>query len=230
MESHARHAFANEIQELEHDLLEMGSLAEQMVAQASEALCRLDTDLAMAVIQRDDEIDQRDLAIENRCIRILALQQPMAGDLRVVGTAMKMITDIERIGDLAVDVAKIALKVDKEFGATNIIDFPRISSVARAMLRESLEAFVKRDMDLVAEVCRMDDEVDDLYRELRGQLHGNMRAHPEQVVSDSWLLLAIHHIERIADHAVNIAERVAFMMTGRFEQLSPSHRSDMPHA
>src|SRR5687767_7428895 len=121
MESHARHAFANEIQELEHDLLEMGSLAEQMVAQASEALCRLDTDLAMAVIQRDDEIDQRDLAIENRCIRILALQQPMAGDLRVVGTAMKMITDIERIGDLAVDVAKIALKVDKEFGATNII-------------------------------------------------------------------------------------------------------------
>lgn len=225
-----RQAFAVEIQNLEHDLLDMGSRAESMVGQAVEALCTLDTELAMEVIQRDDEIDARDLEIENRCIRLLALQQPMAGDLRVIGTAMKMITDIERVGDLSVDIAKIALKIEKELGTSNIIDLPRIASVARAMVREGLEAFVKRDLSLVADVCRMDDQVDDMYREFRAQIFENMREHPENVIVDGWLFLAIHHVERIADHAVNIAERVSFMVTGNLQQLTDSHRSNQPNA
>jgi phosphate transport system protein len=218
--SYARQAYNLEINDLEHDLLDMGSRAEQMVGQAVDALCSLDTKLAHAVMLRDDEIDERDLAIEARCLRLLALQQPMGRDLRVVGTAMKMITDIERVGDLAVDIAKITLKVEKEFGETSFIDIPKMAKVARSMLHEALEAYVHHDLARVHEVCERDEEVDSLYRELRSQIFAKMRSHPENVVSDSWLLLAIHHVERIADHAVNIAERVNFMVTGEFKPLN----------
>jgi len=216
--SYARQGFTQEMRQLEHELLEMGSIAEGMVANAVESLTRLDPTMAMDVIERDDEIDTRDLEIETQCLRLLGLQQPMASDLREVGTVMKMITDIERVGDLAVDIAKISMKIEKELGHTGFIDIPKISGVARAMFREALEAFVRRDMDIVKDVVGKDDEVDQLYRELRGQLHDHMRTMPEDVVTASWLLLAIHHIERIADHSVNIAERVEFMVTGHMPQ------------
>jgi phosphate transport system protein len=218
-----RLTLSQQIEELEHELLDMGARAEAMVGKASDALVALEPDLAMEVIAGDDEIDLLDLDIEERCIRLLALQQPMASDLRIIGTAMKMITDIERIGDLAVDIAKASLKIEKELGETSFVDFNRISGVARAMLLEALEAFVKKDLDLVGAVIAKDDEVDNLYRELRNQIHERMRNHPDDVVAASWLLLALHHIERVADHAVNIAERVSFMVTGRFEQLAHSH-------
>lgn len=226
--NYARHGFAQEMQELEHDLIEMASRAESMIGQAAQSLAELDTSLAFEVIRRDDEIDEKDIAIEGRCLKLLALQQPMASDLRVIGTVIKAITDIERVGDLAVDIAKTALKIEKELGDTSYVDILRMSNVARGMFRSAIEAFVRRDVDLVREVCAQDDEVDDLYRELRKQIHDVMRTQPDQVVSASWLLLAIHHIERIADHAVNIAERVAFMVTGNLEQLASSHRSDNP--
>lgn len=213
------------MRELEHDLLEMGSRSESMLAQAVESIVRLDGPLAHQVILRDDEIDDREIAIENRCLRLLALQQPMASDLRVVGTAMKMITDIERIGDLSVDLAKIALKIEKEMGDATAIDLPKMASVARTMIRDAMEAYVRRDLDLVQKVIASDDDVDELYRHLRGQIHDRMKHHPDDVVVSSWLLLAIHHIERIADHAVNIAERVSFMVTGKMEQLANSHKS-----
>jgi len=230
MSSHitSRSLLDDEMRSLEHDLVEMGSIAEQMVARSVEALYRLDTELAHSVLATDDEIDDRDVAIENRCLKLLALQQPMAGDLRAVGTAMKAITDLERIGDLAVDIAKIALKIEKEFGNSTIIDTPMMATEARAMLREALEAYVKRDLNLVQEVVDRDETVDNMYRDLREQVFANMRREPENVVADGWLLLAIHHIERIADHAVNIAERVSFMVTGELRQLAASHRSDNP--
>jgi phosphate transport system protein len=222
-----RHPFQVEIEELEHDVLEMGSRAESMVGEAVEALCRLDLDLAMRVLEKDNDIDLRDLEIENKCLRLLALHNPRAGDLRAVGSAIKMITDIERVGDLAVDVAKIALKIDKELGSSSFIDIPRIGSVARAMFRESLEAYVRRDVERVKGVIAQDDQVDALYRDLREQIFDHMRRDPEQVVTGGWLLLAIHHVERIADHAVNIAERVNFMVTGEFRQLGGGHEDHL---
>lgn len=218
--SYARQAFDDDIRALEHDLLDMGSRAEQMITLAVDALCSLNVDLAMQVIHKDDEIDERDLQIETNCLRMLALQQPMAGDLRVVGTAMKMITDIERVGDLAVDIAKITLKVEREFGETTFIDIPKMTKEARGMFHQALQAFVHRDLNMVHQVIERDEIVDGLYRSLRTQIFANMRANPELVVSDGWLILAIHHVERIADHAVNIAERVNFMVTGQFKQLS----------
>lgn len=227
MELHTRQVFDEELQALEHDLLEMGSLADSMVVLAVESLVTLDVQKALAAIRMDDEVDERDLRIENRCLRLLALHHPIASDLRIVSTAMKMITDIERVGDLAVDVAKAGIKIEKMLGDSRVVDIPRMANIAREMFRKSLEAFVKRDLQLVAEVCAMDDQVDELYRQLRQQVHSDMVAYPEHVVADSWLLLAIHHIERIADHAVNVAERVAFMVTGTMKTLVESHRSDV---
>lgn len=227
---YARQAFSAEMQNLEHDLLQMGSMAESMVGQAVEALVNVDPGVAMVVIRRDDEIDKRDVEIEANCLRILVLQNPTASDLREIGAVMKIITDVERIGDLAVDLAKIAMKIEKEMGSVDYVDMPRIAAVARGMISQSLEAFVKRDTDLALKVSQTDDEVDQLYREIRGHIHDHMRNSPNDVVSASWLLLALHHIERIADHAVNIAERVNFMVTGHLVQLATSHKSDITEA
>lgn len=210
----------DELNAIEHDLLEMGSFADQMVALAVESLVNLDVDLALQAIARDDDVDYHDLQIENRCLRMLALHHPAASDLRTVGTAVKVITDIERVGDLAVDIAKAGMKIEKVLGDSKVVDIPKMAGIARSMFRKSLQAFAQRDLALVEEVIQMDDQVDSLYRELRAQIHSDMVAEPEHVVADSWLLLAIHHIERIADHSVNVAERVSFMVTGQFKQLA----------
>lgn len=227
MESHQhiRQVFDEELAALEHDVLEMGSLADIMVQLAVESLVDLDVDKAMEVVMRDDEVDQHDLQIETRCLRLLALHHPAAGDFRTVGTALKVITDIERVGDLAVDIAKAGMKIEKVLGDSKVIDIPRMTAAARAQFRKALQAYAQRDLELVEEVTQMDDEVDDLFRQLRAQIHKDMVDSPEHVVADSWLLLAIHHIERIADHAVNVAERVSFMVTGQFKQFP---RGDIP--
>ena len=222
----SRRTFDEEIVKLEHDVLAMTSRAESMVGMAVDALQSLNVEKARQVMRADDEIDQLDLDIEAQCLRLLALQQPIARDLRTVGTALKIITDIERIADLAVDIAKTGMKIDAEGGDPSFIDFPKVAGVSRLMVHEALDAFVKRDASRLPEIARMEDEVDALYRELRAQVHSYMRTHPDQVVSASWMLLALHHIERVADHALNIAERVGFMVTGELEQISASHRPD----
>lgn len=223
---YARHAFSAEMANLEHDLLQMGSLAEGMFSQAVEALTLLDPGIAMVVVRRDDDIDRRDIEIEANCLRILVLQNPTGTYLREIGAVLKIITDIERVGDLAVDIAKAAMKIEKEMGRVDYVDLPKIAGVARMMFCQSLDAFIKRDTEAARAVCETDDEVDRLYRSLREQIHNHMRDTPEDVVSASWLLLALHHIERIADHAVNIAERVNFLVTGHLTQLATSHKSE----
>lgn len=221
-----RQHFSEELGDLEKAILEMASLADIMFRDAVESLAKLDPDLALDVCKRDDDIDRRDVDIEIACLRMLALRQPLARDLRAIGTAMKMITDIERIGDLSVDIAKTTMKIEKEVGDTDYADFQQMAAVARGMLLDCLEAYIRADIEAAAKVIRTDDEVDELYRTIRGQIHQYMVEHPEQVVAASWLLLAIHHIERVADHTVNIAERVRFMETGVLEQTEGPYRPD----
>lgn len=211
-----RAAYTEELRAIEHDLLEMGARAEHMVEMAVDSLTRLDNELAMEVLRKDDEIDEQDLSIESRCLRFMALQQPLAGDFRIIGTALKVITDIERIGDLAVDVAKIGMKIEKEFGSADVVDIPRMGALAREMLRLSLQAYSQHDTALIDRVNQLEDEVDEMYRVLRGQIFENMKLSQENVITDGWLLMAIHHVERIADHALNISERVKYMVTGTF--------------
>ncbi len=210
----ARQAYAAQIRQLENEVLEMVSRAESMVAMAVDSLSRLDHAMGERVLEDDDAIDLQDVVIEQKCLKMLALQQPMGSDLREIGTIIKIITDIERIGDLAVDIAKIGFKIDREMGVTNYVDFPRMAYVARQMLREAVLAFIKRDLAGLEKIESLEDEVDAQYRDLRSQIHDYMRANPDQVVAASWMILAIHHVERIADHSVNIARRVGFMING----------------
>jgi len=186
-----------------------------MVTRAVDALQRLDVSLAREVLNDDDDIDVMEIELEQRCLRLLALQQPMARDLREIGTVIKIVTDIERIGDLAVDIAKICMKVEHELGATNYVDVPLMANVARQMIRQSIQMFVRKETEPFEDLQKLEDRVDELYRTLRSQIFDYMIKNPDQVVSAGWLLLAIHHIERIADHALNIGERTYFMVTGQ---------------
>ncbi len=220
-----RQAFDTELKHLETKVLAMASIVESMVAEAVEALQRHDIARAEQVLFRDDEVDEMDVDIEEQCLRLIALQQPMGRDLRIIGTIMKMITDIERIGDYAVDIAKAARKIEAHSTEAPLVDIPRLAHIARRMLLESIEAFVKRDLQLVLQVCQQDDEADAVYRQIRTQLQEIMRQDPEKVVPASWLLLVAHYLERIADHSTNIAERVWFMETGRLEHLVKRHKS-----
>lgn len=211
----ARHAYISQMEGLELRLIEMGSRAEQMVVQAAESLTTLNTEKARDVLSADDAIDRLDLEIEAECLEILALQNPMAGDLRTIGTLMKIIADLERIGDLAVDLARITLKVDKEMGSPSVVDIVPMANEARMMLRNALQSFASRDMKMVEQVCLDDEKVDAQYRETRDDIFKRLHDPDGDVVSLGWHLLAIHHIERIADHSVNIAERVGFMISGQ---------------
>ena len=224
MESTPRFAYVAQLQELEHQMIEMAAYAERMVIDAVHALSALDVELARSVVQADARVDVYDLDIENRCIRLLALQGPTGRDLRTIGSAMKIITDIERIGDLAVDIAKIALKIDADGGSPSVIDLPKMANTVSLMFREAIESYVNRDPERVAHVADLENEVDALYRELRGHVFQHMSGDMSQVVTDGWLLLSVHHLERIADHALNIAERVTFIMTGELRQLAPSEK------
>lgn len=219
-----RFAYVAQLQELEHEMIEMAAYTESMVLDAVHALADLDVEMARAVVRADARVDLYDLDIENRCIRLLALQGPTGRDLRTIGSAMKIITDIERIGDLAVDIAKIALKVDADGGNPSVIDLPKMANTVSLMFREAIESYVNRDPERVVRVAELEDEVDALYRELRGHVFRHMSAEMSQVVTDGWLLLAVHHLERIADHALNIAERVTFIMTGELRKLTPSEK------
>lgn len=212
-----RPLYTREFQELERNMLEMATRADTMVGEALVALRTMDTKAAFAVMNADDAVDRLDLAIEAQCLRLLALQQPIGGDLREIGSVMRIIVDVERVADLAVDLAKIVLKIDQELGTTGIVDLERVGALSRTMVNTAMQAFARRDGSVAAEIVIQEDEADRLYRELRGQVHAYMRAHPDQVVSASWMLLALHHIERISDHALNIAERVVFMVTGEVE-------------
>ncbi|MCU0316979.1 MAG: phosphate signaling complex protein PhoU [Fimbriimonadaceae bacterium] len=216
-----RQLFLNQKEALEREVLEMVSGVDRMMAGAVDALVNLDQQAALDVISQDDAIDRMDIDVEEKCLRLLALQQPMGSDLREIGTIIKMITDIERIGDLAVDLAKIVIKIENELGESSYIDIKRMSIAALDMLGLAVRAFVRKNIDGLDAIIVMEESVDDLYRDFREQVFDYMRRKPDQVVAASWMLLAVHHIERVADHALNIAERVHFMVTGELRQLVP---------
>lgn len=216
-----RKVLAVEKEALELEILEMVNKALAMFDLAVRSLNTLDRDLAKQAMDADDEIDRLDLEIEERCLDLLALQQPMGADLREIGTVLKIITDIERVGDLSVDIAKITLKIEKEMGRSDYIDLPKMAATVSKMLSESAQAFVRKEATHLRLIAELEDQVDGMYRDFRTQVHAYMVANPDQVVAASWMLLAVHHMERIADHALNMAERVVFMVTGEMRQIVP---------
>ena len=210
-----RQSFHEELAALEQELLQMGTLTGTMLGQAVEAVQQSDTLLAEAVLSQDDAVDEMDRKIEAQCIRLLALQQPMARDLRQIESALKVITDLERIGDHAVDIAKIARKLTQEFYLkAPLLDIGPLAQTARTMLHQSLESLVRHDLALAIRVCDDDDQADDAFKALRDQLLAMTQNQPSLVFPASYMLLAVVYLERIADHATNIAERVYYIETG----------------
>jgi phosphate transport system protein len=210
-----RQSFHDELAALEQELLQMGALTGTMLGQAVEAVQQNDVTLAETVLSQDDTVDEMDRKIEAQCIRLLALQQPMARDLRQIESALKVITDLERIGDHAVDIAKIARKLTQEFYLkAPLLDIGPLAQTALTMLRQSLESLVRHDLDLAIRVCDNDDQADDAFKALREELLAMTQNQPSLVFPASYLLLAVVYLERIADHATNIAERVYYIETG----------------
>ncbi|HEY3397287.1 MAG TPA: phosphate signaling complex protein PhoU [Armatimonadota bacterium] len=223
-----RHAFDEELTGLKQELVKMGAFVESMLDRSVRALEQHDVNMAQQVIADDDVVDDLDLAIEQHCMRLLALQQPMSRDLRTVGTVMKVIADVERVGDYCVDIAKVALSMADIPYFKELVDIPRMGVVVGDMLRGALQALVHEDLERVRQVVEQDDEVDRLWYGLLEELITIMEQRPDTVRQAVQLVLVARYLERIADHVVNVVERVAYMATGKLEDLS-SHHVITPH-
>ena len=209
-----RERFERQLRELNVKLLKMGAMVEDIIEASVQSLVKQDLDMAKEVYRMDDQIDELELELENECMRLLALQQPMARDLRVIGTIMKIITDLERMGDHAVNIAKVTLKIGDEPLIKPLIDIPRMSKLSEKMVSKSLDAFMKSDIHLAAEVAHDDEAVDEIYDEIYMELIEMIIENPSITKQATHLLFIGRYLERIADHATNIGERVIYMVTG----------------
>lgn len=207
--------FQEELDDLKQQLLSMGAKVEKNIADAISALINRDRNLAQDVLTRDPEIDSMEVHIDEECFSVLALRQPVARDLRFITTALKIVKDMERIGDMAVDIAERALEIMKEPPIKPYVDLPIMAESAQNMLRRALEAFINRDVVLARQVCADDDQVDDLHDRIFDELTQIMVRNPNTVEQASYLIHVIKYIERIGDHSANVAEMVVFMVEGQ---------------
>ncbi|MEY4949867.1 MAG: Phosphate transport system protein PhoU [Pseudomonadota bacterium] len=214
MAQHTDRRYEEELTRLRQLVLAMGGLVESQIADSMAALSGHDAVLAEATIERDHRVNRYDVEIDDECLRLLALYQPAARDLRLITTGLKITTDLERIGDLAVNVCERVLERSAERPEQRI-DLPRMAETARRMLRESLDAFVREDADLALKVCKDDDVIDQQHAAMFREVLEYMRAHPEFIVAGTSQLFVSKYLERIADHATNIAEMVIFMVKGK---------------
>ena len=210
-----RHHFETDLQALKNRLLNMGALVEERVHGAIQALMERNLEAADAIAHGDEEVNALQIEIDDRCIKLLALQQPMASDLRLITSAMKINADLERIGDQAVNIAENATKMLAAPPLKPLIDLPRMAERAERMTRDSLDAFVRRDAALAREVLAQDDEVDGLKDTIFRVLLTYMMADPGTIERALALILISRNIERIADHATNIAEDVIFLVEAK---------------
>jgi phosphate transport system protein len=207
--------FHEELEALKQTLLAMGALVEDQIRRVMRALVERDDVEARAVIERDREVNTYDVEVDEKCVELLALHQPAAGDLRFLTTAMKIVTDLERIGDQAVNIAQRVLDLNQEAQVKPYIDLPRMAERAQTMVKQSLDAFVARDTDLARRVCAADDEVDALKEQIFRELLTFMMEDAKTIPRAIRLILISRFLERVADHATNIAEMVIFMVDSR---------------
>lgn len=217
-----RSGFDREIQLLQDELLQMGSMVEKQIQRSIAALRALDHEEARRIIAADNEVDRLRFRIEDHVIQLIATQQPMASDLRTLVGALNMIVDLERMGDHAEGIAKIVLMHKDQPLLKPLIDIPRMADIAAGMLHRALDAFVARDVEAARRVEEEDDEMDTLYDQVYRELLTYMLNDPRTIDRATWLLWVAHNLERIADRATNIAERVVFLITGHMEEINVS--------
>ena len=207
--------FQEELEQLKARLLEMGGLAEDRVRSAIRALVERDPELVDQVLAGDQPINQLHIEIDSRCFKMLALHQPMAVDLRAIVSGVKINTDLERVGDLAINIAEAGRRYLRHAPVKELIDIPRMADIAQRMLRDALDSYVRRDLALARHVLNEDDALDALKTQVFRDLLNFMLGDPHTIEPSLDLILVSRHLERIGDHATNIAEDVIFMVSAR---------------
>jgi phosphate transport system protein len=218
METH----FQKQLEELKENVLKMATLVEETIDNAVRSLVKRDSGLAQKAFEAEDRINTMDIAINTECLNLLALRQPMAADLRFITSALKIIADLERMGDQAVNIAERAISLNREPQIKLYIDIPRMAEIAQSMVKEVLDAFVNRDSKLARSVCERDDQVDGLNDQVVKELLTHMMSDTNTISRQIHLLIVARCLERIADHSTNIAEDVIYMVEG----LVIKHRAD----
>jgi len=221
---HTDKRYEEELKKLREEILYMGGMVEDQIQKAIKSLVDRDSNLADVIIERDHEVNRLDVEIDDRCIRLLALHQPAGRDLRFITTGLKITTDLERIGDMAVNICERALELNLEPQLKPYIDIPRMARVAQRMIRESLDAFVREDTELALKVCKDDEEVDQLNAQIFREVVTFMIDDSHTINRAIKISSISKYIERIADHATNIAEMVIFMAKGK----SIRHLKELP--
>ncbi len=221
---HTDKRYEEELKKLREEILYMGGMVEDQIQKAIKSLVDRDSELAENIIERDHEVNRLDVGIDDLCIKLLALHQPAGRDLRFITTGLKITTDLERIGDMAVNICERALELNKEPQLKPYIDIPRMARISQRMIRESLDAFVREDTDLALKVCKDDEEVDQLNSQIFRDVVTFMIADPQTINRAIKISSMSKYLERIADHATNIAEMVIFMVKGK----SIRHLKELP--
>jgi phosphate transport system protein len=214
-EVNMRNRFDRQLVQLNNELIEMGGMIEKAISDTVKALVNQDIELASNVIEYDEEIDHQEREIEQLCLKLLLQQQPVAKDLRLISAALKMITDMERIGDHATDISEITIELSKESYIKKLDHIQQMAKETMVMLVQSVEAFVNKDMDKARAVIAHDDVVDDLFNKVKAELIAMIHENVNAGEQASDLLMAAKYFERIGDHATNISEWVIFSITGQ---------------
>ncbi|HUV84702.1 MAG TPA: phosphate signaling complex protein PhoU [Methanosarcinales archaeon] len=215
-----RNYFDKELHELHLLMLKMCTEVEEALVNTVYALKNQDINMAQAVIDGDDIIDDMEYIIEERCLKLIALQAPMAKDLRFIATAMKIITDLERIADHAVDIAKITLRLADEKYIKELIDIPRMGEITTKMIKESIDAYVNQDAEKAREVAMIDDEVDALHKQIFRELLLIMMEDPKKISQATSFLFISKSLERIGDYVTNICEKIIYAVTSEHVNLN----------
>ncbi len=219
-----RATLERELRETQDDLLRLGDRVDRAIGDAMRSLQQRDADLANQVIAGDAEVNDLRFRVEENCLRVIATQQPAAGDLRAIVAAMNIVVDLERMGDYAAGIARTVIRMGDEPLLKPLIDMPRMAEICRDMLRTSLQAYVRRDADMARAVARRDDEIDLLYQQIFRELLSFMVEDPRTTTRALWLLFSAHNLERIGDRVTNIVERVVFMTSGVMREINPEPR------
>lgn len=217
-----RTAFEHELAEIQEDMLVMAGMVETAIERGIHALKSRDVALAQQIIADDANINRKRYEIEDKCLELIATQQPLAGDLRTIVSVLHISVDLERMGDHAEGIAKIAVMLADEPPLKPYIDIPRMAEVGRAMLMDSLEAFKHRDTDLARATSSRDDEVDALYEQVYRELLTYMINDPKTIQRATYLIWVAHNLERIADRVTNICERVVYLVEGHIREMNVS--------
>lgn len=206
--------FDNELTDLKESLLKMSGLVEEAINMAIKSLVEQNLDLAAKVIENDDAIDKMELDIEEQCLQMIALRHPIAKNLRIIGCGLKTISDLERVGDHAVNIARASQYLSTKRMVKPLIDIPRMAEIAQNMLKDGLDAYFKGDVELAKEVWLRDKTVDNLNKQIFRELLTFMMEDPHTISRAIHLIFVSDNIERIADHATNLAERVVYIVNG----------------